>query len=179
MRLIQTTLAGAWLVEIDPITDERGFFARSFCAEVFAANGIEVTVSQQSVSFSKRRGTLRGMHYQCAPREETKFIRVTRGSVYDVLLDLRVDSPSYLSWYSIELSSNNRRSLYIPKGIAHGYQTLEDCSEIFYQMSQPHEPDYSRGVRWNDPAFSIKWPISDPILSRKDASYSNFYPNSE
>lgn len=171
MKLIETSIEGAWLLEIEPIFDERGFFARSFCSDTLAAYGLHGQFVQQSVSFNLKRGTLRGMHYQSAPHEEIKLVRATQGCVFDVILDLRRESSSYLRWYAVELSATNRRSLYIPKGVAHGFQTLDDNSEMFYQMANAYEPGHSRGVRWNDPAFGIVWPLSDPILSERDANY--------
>jgi len=171
VKLSETPIAGAWLLEIEPILDERGFFARSLCVDTLAAHGLEGSMLQQSVSFNQKRGTLRGMHYQTAPHEEIKLVRVTQGRIYDVILDLRRDSPSYLRWHAVELSADNRRTLYIPKGVAHGFQTLEDHSEVFYQMAQTYVPGHSSGVRWNDPAFAIDWPLAEPILSERDASY--------
>lgn len=174
MKLTETPIAGAWLLDIEPITDERGFFARSHCVDTLAAYSLEGRMLQQSISFNHRRGTLRGMHYQRSPHEEIKLVRVTRGSIYDVILDLRRESPSYLCWHAVELSADNHRSLYIPKGVAHGFQTLEDRSEVVYQMAQAYVPGYSCGVRWNDPAFSIDWPLADPILSERDACHPLF-----
>ncbi|MCG9026142.1 dTDP-4-dehydrorhamnose 3,5-epimerase [Laribacter hongkongensis] len=174
MKLSETPITGAWLLEVEPIADDRGFFARSLCVDTLAAHGLEGRMQQQSVSFNFQRGTLRGMHYQNAPHAETKLVRVTRGRVYDVMLDMRRDSPSFLCWHAVELSADNHRTLYIPKGVAHGFQTLENCSEVFYQMAQPYMPGYACGVRWNDPAFGIDWPLTDPVLSERDASYPDF-----
>jgi dTDP-4-dehydrorhamnose 3,5-epimerase len=172
MKLTETPVAGSWLLEIEPVIDERGFFARSLCGAKLAAHGLCTDWVEQSVSFNTRRGTLRGMHFQRAPYEEIKLVRVTKGRIYDVVLDLRQESPSYLRWYAVELSDDNRRTLYIPKGVAHGFQSLENFSEVFYQMSQKYVPGYSCGLRWDDPEFAIDWPIADPILSERDASFS-------
>jgi dTDP-4-dehydrorhamnose 3,5-epimerase len=174
VKLSETPIAGAWLLEIEPILDERGFFARSLCVDTLAAHGLEGRMLQQSVSFNQKRGTLRGMHYQTAPHEEIKLVRVTQGRIYDVILDLRRDSPSYLRWHAVELSADNHHTLYIPKGVAHGFQTLEDGSEILYQMATPYVPGHSAGVRWNDPTFAIDWPLASPVLSERDATYPNF-----
>ncbi|MEN9843787.1 MAG: hypothetical protein RLZZ612_1616 [Pseudomonadota bacterium] len=175
MKLSETPISGAWVLEIAPVWDERGFFARSLCVDVLAAHGLEGRMVQQSLSFNHQRGTLRGLHYQTAPHEEIKLVRVTQGCVYDVILDLRPHSPSYLRWYGVELSAQNHRSLYIPKGVAHGFQTLEPDTEVFYQMAQPYVASHSSGVRWNDPTFAIDWPLaSSPILSARDATYPDF-----
>ena len=171
MILNETPIAGDWLLEIEPVADARGFFARSLCVDTLAAHGLEGRMQQQSVSFNHRRGTLRGMHYQKSPHEEVKLVRVTQGRIYDVILDLRRDSSSYLRWYAVELSADSHRSLYIPKGVAHGFQTLEDCTEVFYQMTQAYVPGHGCGVRWNDPVFAIDWPLAGPILSERDASH--------
>lgn len=171
MKLSETPIVGAWLLEIQPIQDSRGFFARSLCLNILEAHGLEGRIRQQSVSFNQRRGTLRGMHYQSAPYEEIKLVRVTQGRIYDVILDLRRDSGSYLRWYAVELSAENHRTIYIPKGVAHGFQTLEDNSEVFYQMTQVYVPGYNCGVRWDDPTFDIDWPMRAPILSEHDAKY--------
>ena len=174
MKVLPTPIAGAWLLEIEPIADERGFFARSLCVESLEAQGLEGRMVQQSVSFNRQRGTLRGMHYQIAPHEEIKLVRVTRGRIHDVLLDLRPDSPGYLRWHTVELSADNHRTLYIPKGVAHGFQTLEDTTEVFYQMAQAYVPGYARGVRWNDPAFAIDWPLAPSIISERDRGYPDY-----
>ncbi len=174
MKLTELQIPGAWLFDVEPIFDERGFFARSLCVDTLAAQSLEVVMRQQSVSFNRLRGTLRGMHYQRAPHEEVKLVRVTHGRIYDVILDLRPGLPSYLQWYAVELSAENRRTLYIPKGVAHGYQTLEDHTEVFYQMAQDYVPGNSYGVRWDDPTFCIDWPIESPILSEADANYPLF-----
>jgi dTDP-4-dehydrorhamnose 3,5-epimerase len=174
MKLTATPIAGAYLLDIEPIVDERGFFARSFCADTLRAHGLETTVVQQSISMNTRRGTLRGLHYQTAPHQEVKLVRVTRGRLYDVMLDLRPTSPSHLQWHAVELSASNHRSLYVPKGVAHGFQTLEDDTEVGYQMMQAYTPSHSRGVRWNDPLFGIVWPVPEPVLSMRDRSYLDY-----
>lgn len=177
MTLVETPIAGAWLMEIEPQIDERGFFARTLCVDTLAAHHLEGRMQQQSVSFNEHRGTLRGMHLQSAPFEEIKLVRVTKGRIYDVILDLRRESPTYLQWHAVELSAENHRTLYIPKGVAHGFQTLEDHSEVFYQMSQAYVPNHSWGVCWNDPSFDIDWPIVDPIISKRDTSYTPYIKN--
>jgi dTDP-4-dehydrorhamnose 3,5-epimerase len=174
MKFIETELPGTFVIEPEPLSDDRGFFARTFCAHEFAVRGLEPAVAQCSVSFNKRRGTLRGMHYQCAPFEESKLIRCTGGRIYDVILDLRPSSLCFCRWIAVELSAANRRMIYMPAGMAHGFQTLEDATEVFYQISERHAPEYACGVRWDDPAFEITWPIRDPVLSERDRSYPNF-----
>lgn len=167
----ETKIKGAYIIEIEKIEDERGFFARSFCRAEFKKYGLNSQVAQCNVSYNKKRGTLRGMHYQAAPHEEAKLIRCIKGSMYDVIIDLRPDSPTFKQWISIELAAGNHTMLYVPKGFAHGFQTLLDDTEVFYQMSELYYPESARGVRWDDPAFGITWPISQPILSPKDCSY--------
>lgn len=175
MKFIETSIKGAYIIEIEPIEDERGFFARSWCKKEFEELGLDTNIIQCNISFNKKRGTLRGMHYQIEPYEEVKIVRCTKGSVYDVIIDLRPDSPTFKKWESIELTDDNRLMLYIPKGIAHGFQTLEDNSELLYQMSEFYVAEYARGVRWNDPAFNIKWPIAhNLIISPRDQSYPYF-----
>ena len=176
MRILDTALPGAKLVELEPIEDERGFFARSFCGREFELAGLDPCVAQCNVSFNRRRGTLRGMHFQRAPHAEAKLVRCTRGRIYDVILDLRPGSPSYRRWFAIELGAESRRALYAPKGVAHGFQTLEDGCEVLYQRSDFYAPELAAGVRWNDPAFGIEWPIADPIVSARDAAYPDFAP---
>jgi dTDP-4-dehydrorhamnose 3,5-epimerase len=168
MKFEPTSIQGAFLVDLEPIRDERGFFARAWCAEEFSRAGLKAELVQCSVSFNHKRGTLRGMHYQAAPHEEAKLVRCTRGRLFDVILDLRPGSPSYRKWESFELDAQGRTGLYIPGGVAHGFQTLEDDTEIFYQMSDPFHGESARTVRWNDAQFGIPWPIENPILSDKD-----------
>lgn len=174
MRIIQTPIAGAFLVELEPIADDRGFFARIWCADEMRRHGLEVAVAQCSLSRNRRRGTLRGMHFQAPPHEETKIVRCPRGAVFHVVLDLRPASPSYRRWHGVELTESNQRALYVPAGVAHGFQTLAEDSDIQYQMSEFHHPESARGVRWNDPLFGIKWPISDPLMSDRDRNYPGF-----
>ncbi|HUN56715.1 MAG TPA: dTDP-4-dehydrorhamnose 3,5-epimerase [Candidatus Binataceae bacterium] len=176
MKFVETELPGAFVIEPEPLRDPRGFFARTFCAHEFAGRGLDPRIVQCSVSFNHRHGTLRGMHYQSAPFEETKLVRCTAGSIYDVILDLRHSSPTFRRWIAVNLSAANRRMLYVPAGMAHGFQTLEDASEVFYQISQPYSPEHARGVRWNDPIFAITWPLADPALSERDRTYPDFAP---
>jgi dTDP-4-dehydrorhamnose 3,5-epimerase len=161
-------------VDIDPVEDERGFFARAWCREEFQAFGLTTVIAQCNISFNKRRGTLRGMHYQAVPHGEVKLIRCTRGAIHDVLLDLRAESPTFCRWFAIELTADDGRMVYVPAGFAHGFQVLADQSEVFYQISEPYRPDMTRGVRWNDPAFQIEWPIGNPILSARDRDFADF-----
>jgi dTDP-4-dehydrorhamnose 3,5-epimerase len=168
MIFIETKLEGAFLIDIEPREDERGFFARAWCKNEFEEHGLNPRLVQCNISFNKKRGTLRGMHYQGAPFEEAKVVRCTRGAIYDVIIDLRSDSPTYRQWFSAELSAENRRALYIPEGFAHGFQTLADNSELFYQMSEFFHPESARGLRWNDPKFGIPWPNINPIISAQD-----------
>jgi len=167
-------LSGAYLIVPERHEDERGFFARTWCDKTFEERGLNPKLVQCDISYNKRQGTLRGMHYQAAPFQECKLIRSTRGSAYDVIIDLRADSPTFKRSFGFELCSEKRNMLYVPEGFAHGYLTLEDDTEIFYQMSQYYCPESSRGVRWNDPAFGIKWP--DPVLAinERDNNFPNF-----
>ena len=176
MKFVETQLPGAFVIEPELASDARGFFARTFCAHEFVAQGLNPSISQCSVSFNERRGTLRGMHYQSAPFEEAKLVRCIAGAIHDVILDLRPSSPSFRRWIAVELSPANRRMVYIPEGMAHGFQTLEDASEVFYQISKPYAPEHARGVRWDDPAFAMRWPLRDPILFDRDRSYPDFAP---
>ncbi len=174
MIFSETKLRGAFLIGLEEQEDERGFFARSFCREEFAAHGLNPNVMQCNVSFNRRKGTLRGMHYQATPYQEAKLVRCTMGSLYDVCIDLRPASPTYKQHFAVVLSAGERNMLYIPEGCAHGFQTLEDDTEIFYQMSQVYSPESARGVRWNDPAFAIEWPAAERIMSEKDRTYPDF-----
>jgi dTDP-4-dehydrorhamnose 3,5-epimerase len=169
-----TPLAGLLVVETQKREDERGYFARTFCAEEFAAAGLPVTFPQCNTSFNKHRGTLRGLHYQADPFPEAKLVRCTRGAIFDVAVDLRPDSPTRCRWFGMTLTADNASMLFIPDGFAHGFQTLEDASEVFYQMGELYRHELARGVRWDDPAFGIDWPIADPILSPRDAQYPDF-----
>ncbi|HEX8723372.1 MAG TPA: dTDP-4-dehydrorhamnose 3,5-epimerase [Pyrinomonadaceae bacterium] len=175
MRFVETPLPGAFVVEPEPAADERGLFARTFCREEFAALGLDTRVAQCSTSYNRRRGTLRGLHYQAEPYPEAKLVRCTAGSVYDVLVDLRADSPAFRRWFAVELTASNRRALYVPAGLAHGFQTLEDDSEVFYQISEFYHPECARGVRWDDPAFGVRWPESDArVISGRDRAFPDF-----
>lgn len=169
-----TPLAGAFIVDVEPHVDERGLFARTFCAREFSGHGLSASYPECSTSFNHKAGTLRGLHYQVAPHAETKLVRVTAGAIFDVIVDLRPQSPTHASWFGIELSSANRRALYIPEGFAHGFQTLTDGAEILYQISRTHVPEAARGVRWNDPAFSIAWPRPVACISERDRQYPDF-----
>ena len=173
MIFAETPLAGAFVIDVEPREDERGFFARAWCRDEFAEQGLSTDVVQCNVSFNHHQGTLRGMHYQVAPHAEVKLVRCTRGAIYDVIVDLRPDSPTHTRWLGVELTAENRRALYIPEGFAHGYQTLADGTETFYQVSAFWAPEAERGVRWDDPAFGIAWP--DPpgerVISERDATY--------
>lgn len=174
MRILPTPLSPAAVIEIEPHEDARGMFARTHCAEAFAAQGLPAGFVQSSLSFSPRRHTLRGLHYQAAPHAEAKLVRCTRGAAWDVLLDLRPTASTFLRWHAVELTADNRRSVYIPAGFGHGFLTLQDDTELLYQMTEFHEPEAARGLRWNDPAFGIPWPCAAPILSVRDASYPDF-----
>ena len=174
MIFTETRLNGAFVLDLEKLEDERGFFARTWCKREFAEHGLNAKLVQCSVSFNEKRGTLRGMHYQMAPHGEAKLVRCTSGAIYDVIIDLRRDSPTFMQWVGTELTSANRRMLYIPENCAHGFQTLEDNTEVFYQMTEFFAPKYAGAVRWNDPAFGIQWPADDRIISVRDNSYSNF-----
>jgi len=166
-----TTLPGVYVVELEPRSDHRGLFARTWCQREFAEHGLNPRLVQCSLSFNRRRGTLRGMHYQAAPYAEAKLVRCTQGAIWDVALDLRNNSPTFRQHVGVELTAENRKALYIPEGVAHGFQTLVDDTEVLYQMSEFHVPDAARGVRYDDPAFAIPWPITEPILLDRDRAY--------
>ncbi len=176
MKFTPTTLRGAYLIEIEKMTDERGWFGRSWCREEFADHGLDPDLAQCNVSFNNKRGTLRGMHYQLPPFAETKLVRCTSGAVFDVIIDLRPDSPTFLRWFGATLTPGHATTMYVPKGFAHGFQTLEDNSEVFYQMSTVYAADSARGVRWNDPLFGVQWPGADRVISRKDQEYGDSVP---
>lgn len=173
----QIDIEGVFVIEPEEVIDERGFFARIWDKDRFKKLGLETDVSQCSISLSNRKGTLRGMHYQEKPFEEVKIVRCTRGKIFDVIIDLRRTSLSFKKWFGIELTESNHKMLYVPKGFAHGYQTLEDNTEISYQISESYHPDHSKGILWNDPVFSINWPIKQPILSKRDSSFEPFQTN--
>lgn len=170
-----TCIKGAMVVEIEPRADERGLFARGFCRREFEAHGLNPTIAQANIGVSLRRGTLRGLHYQTPPHAETKLVRCTAGAVFDVIVDLRPESPSYKQWMGVELSAANRRMLYAPEGCAHGYLALADATEVFYLVSEFYFPGAERGVRWDDPAFAIEWPLGkDLVISDKDRSWPDW-----
>jgi len=171
LKFVATPISGAFVVEPELIEDERGGFARSFCQHEFEALGLDSAVAQCNISFNRRRGTLRGMHFQADPHAEAKLVRCTRGAAWDVLVDLRPHSVTRLQWFAVELSADNRKALFIPRGFAHGFQTLTDDTEIFYQMSEFYCPEAAQGLRWNDPLLAIEWPNMSPILSARDAAY--------
>ena len=175
MRFEALSVHQAFLARIERHADERGFFARTFCVREFARAGLPTEAVQASVSFNTRRGTVRGMHFQWPPSKEGKLVRCLRGSVFDVLLDLRPDSPTYLRRVSVRLDEDNRDAVFIPHGVAHGFQTLSDSTEVLYQMTDVYAPDLATGVRWNDPAFEIEWPMRTGIvISERDANYPDF-----
>lgn len=170
MRFTPTPLAGACVVEIEPKADDRGFFARAFCRAEFRDHQLNPEIDQCSISFNASRGTLRGMHFQAVPHEEDKLVRCTAGAIFDVIVDIRRTSPTFGAWFGVELSAANRRQLYVPKGFAHGFLTLGDAAEVFYQISVPFDPAGARGIRWNDPAIGIAWPFDPAVISPRDAA---------
>lgn len=174
MRFTGTELRGAFLVDLDMRADDRGFFARTFCAQEFEAHGLKPAVAQCNVSHNHKKGTLRGMHYQVAPATEAKLVRCTRGAIYDVIIDLRPDSPTYLRHVGVELTEDNRSALYVPEMFAHGYQALTDGAEVVYQVSEPYAPGFEQGLRFDDPAFGIAWPEAVSVISEKDATWPMF-----
>jgi dTDP-4-dehydrorhamnose 3,5-epimerase len=165
------SLRGAFLIESEPITDERGYFARTFCAREFEAHGLDTRMVQCDISSNRIRGTIRGLHYQSPPHSETKLVRCVRGAIYDVIVDLRPASPTFLKWISVELNARELRSLYIPAGFAHGFQTLDNSTDVLYQMSQYHVPQAARGIRWSDPAIAVDWPMVPTMISARDRLY--------
>lgn len=176
MKFVETPLPGVFVIEPELIEDERGFFARTFCREEFTARGLNPDLAQCSISYNRRKGTLRGMHYQAAPHAEAKLVRCTRGAIYDVALDLRRDSSAYLKWFAVELSAENRKALYVPEGCAHGFQTLCDETEVVYHISEFYHPQSAQGVRCDDLVFSIHWPDVEAMkLSDRDRGYPAFF----
>ena len=171
MKFSETALKGALIIHPEPVEDERGFFARTFCRKEFAERGLQTELVQCSISFNRKKGTIRGMHRQLPPREETRLVRCTRGAIYDVIVDLRPDSPTFRKWVAAELTENNRLQFYVPPGFAHGFQTLADESEVFYQMNEFYAPEYSSGVRFDDPALKIDWPHLVTIISAQIGSW--------
>jgi dTDP-4-dehydrorhamnose 3,5-epimerase len=174
MKFMPLPLQGSFVIEPEPIADERGFFARTFCREEFSTQGLSPELLQCNISFNTHKGTLRGMHYQTQPRQEVKLVRCTMGSIFDVIIDLRRDSATFRQWASVELTAGNRKSVYIPEGFAHGFLTLTDNCEVFYQMSEYFHSECFSGVRWNDPAFSIQWPGDVSIISDRDRNLPDF-----
>jgi dTDP-4-dehydrorhamnose 3,5-epimerase len=183
----ETKLIGAYIIEIEPIEDERGFFSRTFCQKEFKEHGLNPCIAQCNISYNKKKGTLRGMHYQAAPHEEAKIVSCIKGSIYDIIIDLRIDSPTYCHWLAVELTAHsllgtahsfplttNYKMLYVPAGFAHGFQTLQDNTLVFYQMSEFYHPESARGVRWDDPVFKIIWPDDNRTISVKDQQYQDF-----
>ena len=174
MIFLPTALPGAFVIEMEKREDARGFFARSWCVREFEEHGLNPRLVQCNVSLNRAKGTLRGMHYQVAPFAEAKLVRCTRGAIHDVILDLRPDSPAYLGHVAVELSDVNHRMLYVPEGCAHGFQTLADDTEVFYQMTEFYSPEHARGVRWDDPAFGLPWPRDERIIVERDRAYPDF-----
>jgi len=172
----ELSISGAWVVEVDPLTDVRGFFARTFCSGEFAARGLPHSFVQSSISYNAKRATLRGLHFQREPSKEIKLVRCTAGAIYDVVLDLRPASQTFRQWVAVELSAANRTALVVPHGCAHGFITLTDESEVLYMMSEPQAAALASGVRWDDPAFGIKWPLVPQVISDRDATYPDFIP---
>lgn len=176
MRFTPTPLDGAFIIDVERREDPRGFFARTYCEEEFAAQGITGRPVQSNVSFNTARGTLRGMHFQRAPHAEAKLVRCTAGRIFDVIVDLREDSPTRYHWFGVELDSCGHRALYVPEGFAHGFQTLDDQTEVFYQMFNFFQPGAGDGLRWDDPVLGIRWPLDTVVMSDKDRSYSLLAP---
>ncbi|MFV9690027.1 MAG: dTDP-4-dehydrorhamnose 3,5-epimerase [Desulfobacteria bacterium] len=173
----ETKLQGVFIIEIEKRQDERGFFARAWCKKEFEAHGLNVHLVQANLAFSQKKGTLRGMHYQMSPYEEAKLVRCIKGAIFDVAIDLRSDSPTYKEWVAVELTEDNHKTFYIPENFAHGYQTLTDSTELFYQVSQFYSPKSECGVRWNDPVFGIEWPETDNLMiSEKDKNWPDYLP---
>jgi dTDP-4-dehydrorhamnose 3,5-epimerase len=177
MIFTETKLKGAFIIEIEKLEDERGFFGRSWCANEMNEHGLNVNIRQANVSFNKTKGTLRGMHYQGAPHQEAKLVRCSRGSIYDVIIDLRQNSPTFKQWIGIELTQENYKMLYVPEDFAHGFITLEDNCEVSYLMSEYYVPGAGATIRWNDPGFNIKWPMEPVVMSEKDKHQPDFANN--
>jgi dTDP-4-dehydrorhamnose 3,5-epimerase len=174
MKFTETNLKGAYIIEPEPSTDERGFFARSWDVNEFKKIGLNSNIVQSSISYNKLKGTVRGMHYQIKPYEETKLVRCTSGSAFEVVLDLRPKSKTFLKWTSVELTSDNYKMIYAPEGCALGFQTLENNTELIYQMSQFYSPEFQRGIRWNDTYFNIEWPLKSTVISKRDTFFPDF-----
>ncbi len=174
MQYVTTPIPDVYIIELEQKGDERGFFARMFCSDEFTSRGLEGTFVQANDSYSKSRGTLRGLHYQLPPHAETKMVRCLQGSIFDVVVDIRPESPTFTQWFGMTLSSENRKMMYVPEGCAHGFLTLEEDSEILYLVSAAYSPNAERGIRWNDPAFSIEWPLQPVVISERDSIHPEF-----
>jgi len=174
MIFTETKLKGAFILELKKIEDERGFFARAFCQREMEEHGIHVQVVQTNISFNPKKGTLRGMHYQVAPYRESKLVRCTKGAIYDVIVDLRANSETYMQWVGVELTADNYKMLFVPEGFAHGYLTLQNDTEVIYQVSEFYAPGAEQGIRWDDPAFKIEWPLDPVLISEKDKAHPDF-----
>jgi dTDP-4-dehydrorhamnose 3,5-epimerase len=174
MIFTETKLKGAFIIDLDKISDERGFFARSWCQREFEKNGLNPRLVQCNISYNNSKGTLRGLHYQVSPCEEAKLVRCTMGAIFDVIVDLRPESPTFKHYFAEIITAEDRKMIYIPEGFAHGFLTLQDETEVHYQMSGFYSPDHARGVRWNDPAFGIQWPADVKIISDRDKDYPDF-----
>jgi dTDP-4-dehydrorhamnose 3,5-epimerase len=178
MKFEPSELAGACMIELEPHPDDRGFFARTFCEREFGEHALPTRFPQCNLSRNTRAGTLRGMHYQAAPHREAKLVRCVRGAIYDVIIDLRVASPTRFAWLGVELSADNGRALFVPEGFAHGFVTLSDESDVFYHMTELYTPHGARGLRWDDPRFAVRWPRRPSVMSERDATYPDFDPRS-
>jgi dTDP-4-dehydrorhamnose 3,5-epimerase len=176
VKFTETPLPGAFVIDIEPRRDERGFFARTFCANEFRDHGLNPGIVQANVSRNVKKGIVRGMHYQRAPRAEVKIVRCVSGAVFDAIIDLRPESPTHLEWFGVELTRDSGRMLYVPEGFAHGYQALSDDSEVLYLVTEFYAPDHEAAIRWNDPRFGIRWPIGDASVSPKDAAHPDYTP---
>jgi len=174
LKFSQTSLPGCFIIEPELLKDERGFFGRTFCRKEFKSHGLNPNLIQCDISFNKKKGTLRGMHYQVKPHEEAKLVRCTMGAIYDVIIDIRSESPTFKQWFAVELTAENRKMLYVSEGFAHGFLTLQDNSEVFYQMSEVYAPECARGIRWDDPAFGIEWPEDILAIADRDLQFQDF-----
>jgi dTDP-4-dehydrorhamnose 3,5-epimerase len=174
MIFTKTNLEGVFVIELQKLQDERGFFARSFCQREFQEHGLNPNLAQCNISYNKKKGTLRGMHFQAAPFQEAKLVRCTQGAIHDVIIDIRPDSPTYTEYIAVNLDADKQNALYVPEGFAHGFLTLEPETYVFYQMSEFYAPGYARGFRWNDPIFNIEWPAEINMISERDASYPDY-----